>query len=165
MAALHYNNTNLLLTLILSSFSILSLSSDIHDLLRHHGLPAGLFPNNVKSYTLDQNMVLQVHLEKPCIAKYESLVFFDSVVRANLSYGGLFGLEGLSDKELFIWLPVRDIVVYDPNSGVILFDIALANKTLSLSLFEEPPSCTPHVDPFKELLDFGFQGRRTVYSF
>ena len=67
----------------------------------------------------------------------------DRVVRANLSYGGLVGLEGLSQEELFLWLPVKGIIVNDPSSGLILFDIGVAHKQLSLSLFEDPPVCKP----------------------
>ncbi|VFQ81693.1 unnamed protein product [Cuscuta campestris] len=122
----------------------MTVNSDIHDLLRSRGLPAGLFPRNaVKSYTLDSDERLQVFLERPCLAKYETRVMFDSVVKANLSYGGLIGLEGLSQEELFLWLPVKDIIVYDPSSGLILFDIGVAYKQMSLSLFEEPPICMP----------------------
>ncbi|KAA8519934.1 hypothetical protein F0562_014156 [Nyssa sinensis] len=134
----------------------------VHDLLRSKGLPAGLFPKNVKSYDLDQDGLLQVYLERPCMAKFETRVFFDSVVRANLSYGGLIGVEGLTQEELFLWLPVKDIIVYDPSSGLILFDIGLAHKQLSLSLFEDPPVCKPQglsskKDGSKEL---GFQVQR-----
>ncbi|KAL3377443.1 hypothetical protein AABB24_003716, partial [Solanum stoloniferum] len=132
----------LFLSIFLFSFTISSTS--IHDLLRSRGLPAGLFPKNaVKSYDLDENGHLQVYLDSPCVAKFETRVFFDSVVRANLSYGGLIGVEGLSQEELFLWLPVKDIIVYDPSSGLILFDIGLAHKQMSLSLFEEPPICNP----------------------
>ncbi|XP_042757074.2 uncharacterized protein LOC111904850 isoform X1 [Lactuca sativa] len=123
----------------------LTTCNSIHDLLRSRGLPAGLFPQNVKSYDLDQNDYLQVYLEEPCEAKFENRVFFESVVKANLSYGGLIGLEGLSQEELFLWLPVKGIKVIDPLSGLILFDIGLAFKQLSLSLFEEPPICVPKV--------------------
>nr|GEY80805.1 hypothetical protein [Tanacetum cinerariifolium] len=49
--------------------------------------------------------------------------------------------ERLSQEELFLWLPVKDIIVDDPKSGLILFDIGLAHKQLSLSLFEDPPDC------------------------
>ncbi|CAI9756552.1 unnamed protein product [Fraxinus pennsylvanica] len=119
-------------------------SSSIHELLRSRGLPAGLFPKNgVKSYELDEHDQLRVYLEAPCVAKFETRVFFDSVVRANLSYGGLTGVDGLSQEELFIWLPVKDIIVSDPSSGIILIDIGLALKKLSLSLFEETPICNP----------------------
>lgn len=116
-------------------------SSSIQEVLRSHGLPAGLFPESVKSYNLDQKGVLEVKLDSPCIVKYENRVFFETVVRANLSFGQLKDLEGLSQEELFLWLPVKDIIVDDPSSGLILIDIGIAYKQLSLSLFEDPPVC------------------------
>ncbi|KAM5585794.1 hypothetical protein ABKV19_004949 [Rosa sericea] len=131
-----------LLTILLSLPLSLS-SSSIHDLLRSQGLPAGLLPKEVKSYSLSDDGFLQVFLDAPCLTKFENRVFFDSVVRANLSYGSLIGVEGLTQEELFLWLPVKDIIVDDPGSGLILFDIGVAHKQLSLSLFEDPPSCKP----------------------
>lgn len=80
-------------------------------------------------------------LDGPCLTKYENRVIFESVVTANLSYGSLIGVQGLTQEELFLWLPVKDIIVDDPNSGLILFDIGVAHKQLALSLFEDPPSC------------------------
>ncbi|XWS27921.1 hypothetical protein CRYUN_Cryun25bG0021800 [Craigia yunnanensis] len=124
-------------------FSSSSSSSSIHNLLVSRGLPAGLLPKEVKSYTLSENGTLEVLLDGPCLTKYENRVFFDSVVRANLTYGSLTGVVGLSQEELFLWLPVKDIIVDDPKSGLILFDIGVAHKQLSLSLFEEPPDCKP----------------------
>ncbi|KAL3820654.1 hypothetical protein ACJIZ3_006559 [Penstemon smallii] len=149
----------LLLHLFLFPFA----SSSIHDLLKSRGLPGGLFPKNgVKSYELGENGLLQVNLEKPCFAKFETRVFFDSVVRANLSYGGLIGVEGLSQEELFLWLPVKGIIVHDPSSGLILFDIGLAKKQMSISLFEDPPFCYPQ-DGVLELNSrkkYGFEAQR-----
>lgn len=137
----------LLLHLLLFNF-VAGSSISIHDLLKSRGLPAGIFPKNgVKSYELGADGLLQVYLDRPCVAKFETQVFFDSVIRANLSYGGLLGVEGLSQQELFLWLPVKDIIVYDPLSGLILFDIGLAYKQLSLSLFEEPRICSPQGTP------------------
>lgn len=94
-----------------------SYSSDLHRVLHSHGLPAGLFPRSVKSFNLDQTGRLEVHLDRPCLAQYETRVFFDSVVRANLSFGQLKVLEGMSREELFLWLPVKDIIVTDPSSA------------------------------------------------
>ncbi|XAR53721.1 hypothetical protein NMG60_11022377 [Bertholletia excelsa] len=119
-------------------------STSLHDLLRSRGLPPGLFPETVRSYSLGTDgRSLQVMMDEPCVAKFETRVLFESVVRANLSYGGLTGVEGLSQEELFLWLPVKDIIVSDPSSGLILFDIGVAHKQFSLSLFEEPPVCRP----------------------
>ncbi|KAK7246636.1 hypothetical protein RIF29_41506 [Crotalaria pallida] len=115
--------------------------SSIHEVLKSHGLPAGLFPESVKSYNLDQRGLLEVHLDAPCMAKYETRVLFETVVRGNLSFGQLKGMQGLSQEELFLWLPVKDIIVDDPSSGLILIDIGLAHKQLSRSLFEDPPVC------------------------
>ncbi|XP_027355767.1 uncharacterized protein LOC113865434 [Abrus precatorius] len=118
-------------------------SSSIHDLLRSKGLPAGLLPEEVKSYTFSENGHLEVFLDAPCLTKYENRVLFEQVVTANLTYGSLIGVEGLQQEELFVWLPVKDIIVNDPSSGLILFDIGVAHKQLSLSLFEDPPHCKP----------------------
>ncbi|GFP83936.1 hypothetical protein PHJA_000537200 [Phtheirospermum japonicum] len=158
----------LLFLLLLLTFPISSSSSSsIHDLLKSRGLPAGLFPKNgVRSYELGQDGILQVYLDSPCVAKFETRVSFESVVRANLSYGGLIGVEGLSQEELFLWLPVKDIIVYDPSSGLILFDIGVAHKQMSLSLFEDPPICYPQGCNAGELLEenlkreFGFEVKR-----
>lgn len=129
--------------LLLLPLKSIAETPSLHDLLQSQGLPPGLFPENVKSYDLDQMGRLEVHLECPCMAKFETRVYFDSVVRANLTYGGLKALEGLSQEELFLWLPVKGITVNDPSSGLILFDIGVAHKQLSLSLFEDPPVCKP----------------------
>ncbi|XP_057796889.1 uncharacterized protein LOC131012935 [Salvia miltiorrhiza] len=134
--------TTLTLLLHLLLLPLATASTSIHELLKSKGLPPGLFPKSVvKSYDLDDHGLLQVYLERPCLTKFETRVFYDKVVRANLSYGGLIGVEGLSQEELFLWLPVKDIIVYDPNSGLILFDIGVAHKQMSLSLFEDPPLC------------------------
>ncbi|TKY66655.1 hypothetical protein E2542_SST09535 [Spatholobus suberectus] len=132
----------LLLLLLLLPLS-LSSSPSIHDLLRSKGLPPGLLPEEVKSYTFSENGHLEVFLDAPCLTKYENRVLFEQVVTANLTYGSLIGVEGLKQEELFVWLPVKDIIVNDPSSGLILFDIGLAHKQLSLSLFEDPPHCKP----------------------
>jgi hypothetical protein len=124
------------LSLIFLLSTITTTTSTLQNLLRSQGLPGGLFPNNVKSYNLDQNGRLEVQLDGPCMTKYEARVVFDSVVRANLSYGGLMGLEGLIQEELFLWFPVKGFLVNDPSSGLILVDIGLAHKQLSRSLFE-----------------------------
>ncbi|XP_010482857.1 PREDICTED: uncharacterized protein LOC104761469 [Camelina sativa] len=134
----------LFITLFLS-FSLSSPSyPTVHDVLRAKGLPAGLLPQEVDSYILHNDGRLEVFLAAPCYAKFETNVHFAAVVRGNLSYGSLIGVEGLSQKELFLWLQVKDIVVENPNSGVIVFDIGVAYKQLSVSLFEDPPKCNPY---------------------
>ncbi|RLN35215.1 hypothetical protein C2845_PM03G09460 [Panicum miliaceum] len=120
--------------------------STIHQLLKDHGLPGGLLPRGVQSYTLDESSgLLQARLSAPCYAKYDNgdLAYFDTVVRGNLSKGALRGVEGLAQEELFVWLPVKGILVAGEQPGVIVFDIGYAHKSLSRSLFEDPPECKP----------------------
>uniref|UniRef100_A0A7N0RDS6 Uncharacterized protein n=1 Tax=Kalanchoe fedtschenkoi TaxID=63787 RepID=A0A7N0RDS6_KALFE len=152
---------SLLLLLTLSLRPSLTLSSNIHDLLQSRGLPPGLLPKQIKSYTLSESGLLEVYLDEPCVAEIENRLYFETVVRANLSYGGLTGVDGLSQEELFLWLPVKDIIVDDPRSGLILFDIGLARKQFSLSLFEDPPDCKPRVvlvnNMRKPMMGFGAQ--------
>ncbi|CAN4104104.1 unnamed protein product [Withania somnifera] len=134
----------LLLLLSMLMFKVaMSNNMSIHELLKSKGLPAGLLPKEVKSYNLSNSGLLEVFLDGPCLAKFDTMALYDSVVRANLSYGSLAAVEGLSQQELFVWLPVKGIMVDNPLSGLILFDIGLAHKQLSLSLFEDPPHCKP----------------------
>ncbi|KAK8575327.1 hypothetical protein V6N13_033425 [Hibiscus sabdariffa] len=154
---------SLFCTLLLLLLLPLLATSSIHDLLRSRGLPVGLFPDNVKSYKFDDSDGrLVVHLESPCMAKFDGRVHFDRVVTANLSYGGLVGVEGLCQEELFVWFNVKGISVNDPSSGLILFDIGVAHKQLSLSLFEDPPVCK-HQEVVEEnpgRKEMGFQVQR-----
>ncbi|XP_074581278.1 uncharacterized protein LOC141837803 [Curcuma longa] len=124
----------------------------LRGLLRSYGLPAGLLPKAVDSFALDPaSGLLEVQLRGACYARYGGgggggLAYFDSVVSGNLSYGALGGVVGWSQEELFLWLPVKGILVDDPASGVILFDIGLARKQLSASVFEDPPDCQPDAE-------------------
>ncbi|KAJ6807119.1 uncharacterized protein M6B38_173530 [Iris pallida] len=138
----------LLLLLSLSPF-LLAAGDSIHSLLVDHGLPAGLLPRSVSNFSLDPATgLLSVRLDRPCLAEYDrkSPIHFDQLIQANLTYGGLRAVTGLSQEELFLWLPVKEICVPDPSSGVIFFDIGVARKQLSASIFENPPDCKPEGD-------------------
>ncbi|KAF9590758.1 hypothetical protein IFM89_038285 [Coptis chinensis] len=137
------SHSSFLLPIFLFLIFPLSHCDSIHDLLKSKGLPPGLLPKEVKSFKLDTNGLLEVTLFGPCLTKFENRVYFDTVVKGNLSYGELRGLEGLSQEELFLWLPIKDIIVDDPSSGLILFDVGVVHKQFSLSLFEDPPDCKP----------------------
>ncbi|CAA6658347.1 unnamed protein product [Spirodela intermedia] len=99
----------------------------IHELLREHGLPAGCCR---RWCALLRAVARQPRLLRPPGGGEPELR------RAE-------GRGGLSQEELFLWLPVRGVVVSDPSSGVLLLDIGVAHKQLSLSLFEDPPDCHP----------------------
>ncbi|KAL6570726.1 hypothetical protein OROGR_000276 [Orobanche gracilis] len=142
MAFIHKPNSLFLVFFIFFLSLPLTNSYSIHDLLKSMGLPAGLLPKDVKSFTFSGSGLLEVFLDGPCLTKFDTMAFYESEVRANLTYGSLTGVEGFSQEELFLWLPVKDIIVDDPSSGLILIDIGVAHKQLSLSLFEDPPDCS-----------------------
>ncbi|KAL8136774.1 hypothetical protein V2J09_002775 [Rumex salicifolius] len=144
----------------LSDSSQIKKFTSIQDLLKSKGLPGGLFPRTVKSYNVDQNGQLEVSFDQPCLATFEGEIRFDRVVKGNLSYGGLVGVEGMSQRELFLWFSVRDIIVNDPSSGIILFNIGVAEKQLPVSLFEDPPTCQPQNEGYLRMLDVGFEDQR-----
>ncbi|RWW34613.1 hypothetical protein GW17_00000612 [Ensete ventricosum] len=131
-----------------SFYSGASGATSIQNLLQNHGLPGGLLPNAVESFSHDPSSgLLDVRLVRPCYARFDDgLAYFESQVLGNLSYGALRGVVGWSQEELFLWLPVKGIVVADPASGVILFDIGVARKRLAVSAFEDPPDCIPAED-------------------
>ncbi|EHA8589547.1 hypothetical protein COCNU_13G007800 [Cocos nucifera] len=68
---------------------------------------------------------------------YNELTYFDQVVHGKLRYDVLQGVEGFSQEELLLWLPMKGILISDPSSSIILFDIDFAHKQLSLSLVKE----------------------------
>lgn len=144
------------------SLSLLSLSASdpeskpsIHNPLRSKGLPAGLIPKRVLYYTLDGSGQLEVILGRPCLTKYDTRCC-SIAWSGNLSYAALTDVVGLPQEELFLWLPVKDIIIDNPSSGQILFDIGVALKQLSRSLFDDPPLCKPNGNPTLSHFSFFF---------
>lgn len=88
---------------------------------------------------------LQVFLDG---TKFENRVVFDSALRANSSYGSLIEVVGLTQEELFMWLLMKNTIVDDPRSVLLLLDIMVAHKQFSLSVFEDTLIVNPKVNRF-----------------
>ncbi|KAJ8747907.1 hypothetical protein K2173_012797 [Erythroxylum novogranatense] len=131
------------LSLSLSFLLFLAQSEpSIYDHLQRNGLPIGLLPKGVTDYSLDPSTgEFRINLTQPCNAKFENLLHYDFNVSGHLSLGKIGNLSGMSQQELFIWLPVKGIRVDVPSSGVIYFDVGVADKQFSSSLFENPIEC------------------------
>ncbi|KAK3433302.1 hypothetical protein EUGRSUZ_D00880 [Eucalyptus grandis] len=93
---------SLLFVLSESTLSSSSSSNSIQNLLQSQGLPGGLFPHDVKSFALHPDGLLEVLLDRPCLAKFDTGVYFDSVVRANLTYGSDRATRIRHDNHLFL---------------------------------------------------------------
>ncbi|KAG6787592.1 hypothetical protein POTOM_003634 [Populus tomentosa] len=135
-----------LLSLLLLSKSRLSLSlvsSDIHDLLPQYGLPRGLLPDNVESYTLpSSDGSFEVKLKTPCYVHFDDVVYYDKVIKGKLSYGSVHDVSGIQAKKLFIWLPVTGIEVSKADDGMISFFVGPISEELPAKQFEDVPACS-----------------------
>ncbi|KAL1360584.1 hypothetical protein HN51_005968 [Arachis hypogaea] len=130
-----------------SSSSSSSNSTTIYEVLKSKGLPVGLLPKGITKYSMnDSSGEFEVMMEEPCNAKFENEVHYDSSIKGTLEYGQIGKLSGISAQELFLWFPVKGIRVDVPNSGVIHFDVGVADKQFAVSIFEAPPECTPQPD-------------------
>ncbi|XP_023636269.1 uncharacterized protein LOC17881570 isoform X2 [Capsella rubella] len=136
-----------LIIALFSSILFLQLSSlpdpSFYDYLRESNLPAGIVPKGVTNFSIDVNTGrFTVTLPVPCDAKFENQFHFDYNISGVLSDGRIGNLSGVTQKELFLWFAVKGIHVDPESSGLIHFDVGVADKQLSLSLFESPRDCT-----------------------
>ncbi|XP_057435799.1 uncharacterized protein LOC130728362 [Lotus japonicus] len=122
-------------------------STTIYEELKAQGLPVGLLPKGITKYEINGTSgEFVVWMEEACNAKFENEVHYDSNIKGTLGFGWIKGLTGMTAQDLFLWFPVKGIRVDVPSSGIIHFDVGVADKQFSLSLFEDPPDCNPQAN-------------------
>ncbi|KAJ4824737.1 hypothetical protein Tsubulata_014994 [Turnera subulata] len=135
----------LLALLVLFSLSKSTLSQEspptVYEILPKYGLPSGLLPNTVKSYTLAEDGSFLVVLEKPCYVQFEYLVYYDKEISGKLNYGSITDLKGIEVQKFFFWLNVDEIKVDLPPSDSIYFHVGIINKKLDVDQFKTVHSC------------------------
>ncbi|KAJ6819692.1 uncharacterized protein M6B38_400795 [Iris pallida] len=136
------------LPLLFLSFLLLPLLSSsegggptVHELLPKYGLPVGLVPDAVESYTLSSNGEFEIRLSSPCYVHFSSLAYYGRTIRGRLSYGAISDLEGVQAKKLFLWVSVTGMVAHQ-DAGVIEFQVGLLSQSLPYSEFLEVPKCS-----------------------
>ncbi|KAL4576857.1 hypothetical protein LXL04_012957 [Taraxacum kok-saghyz] len=137
----------LLLTLFAVVSSTTARSDDpaptVYDILKKYGLPTGLLPDSVTSYSFspdDGSFV--VELKKPCYIQFDYLVYYDSKITGKLNVGSITNLDGIQVKRLLFWFDVDEIRVDLPSSDNIYFTVGIINKKLDIDQFETVHSCT-----------------------
>uniref|UniRef100_A0ACD5ZZC8 Uncharacterized protein n=1 Tax=Avena sativa TaxID=4498 RepID=A0ACD5ZZC8_AVESA len=117
-------------------------NSEASDLLEKYGLPKGLVPDAVASYTFDETSGdFEIHLAGTCYARFgDHLVYYEKAIRGRLSSGKITGLSGIQAKKLFLWVSVSGIVAH-PDHGTLEFQVGFISEELSVSLFDKVPSC------------------------
>lgn len=114
--------------------------TDVHDLLPKYGLPKGLLPNNVRSYTLSEDGTFEIHLENPCYVHFDQLVYYNKNIKGKLSFGSVSDVSGIQAKKLFIWVSVTGIHAEQGSDSVEFYVGALSEK-LPAKQFEDIPVC------------------------
>lgn len=133
---------------VLSLFSVVAitpaLSLSVHELFVMYGLPGGLLPDTVKTYTFSNDGQLIVHMESPCYIRFDYLVYYDHQISAKISNGSISNLKGIEvQTSLLWWLSVDEIRVHEDLSTAdsIYFQVGIINKKLGISQFRAVQSC------------------------
>lgn len=118
---------------------------DVHDLLPLYGLPKGLIPSDIRSYTLDKATgSFSIEMTRTCYVHFQQLVWYDKHIKGKLSYGAVHDVSGIQAKKLFLWLPVTGIEKVK-NSDVLRFFVGALSEDLPAEQFQEIPQCKSKV--------------------
>jgi hypothetical protein len=128
----------------------------VPQILEKNGLPKGLLPATVSSYTLAENGKFQVNLRSTCTTKWgPEEVYYKKKITGELSYKTINKLDGIQVHEWF-WFSVTDIEVDKIVPNIIKFKIGYVSKSFNTDVFDEPPVCNSLVeeDEPKDALTF-----------
>ncbi|XP_004294982.1 PREDICTED: uncharacterized protein LOC101301566 [Fragaria vesca subsp. vesca] len=114
--------------------------TDVHDLLPKYGLPRGLLPDNVRSYTLSDDGTFEIYLESPCYVHFDELVYYNTTIKGKLSFGSVSDVSGIQAKKLFIWVSVTGMHM-DEGSDSVEFYVGALSEKLPAKQFEDVPVC------------------------
>ncbi|XP_078435667.1 uncharacterized protein At5g01610-like [Wolffia australiana] len=115
----------------------------VQDSLPAYGLPKGLLPNAVSTYSLSDDGHFVVELASPCYVQFSHLVYYDRIIKGKLSYGKVTEISGIQAKELFVWVSVTGLAL-TPDGKHIQFQSGIFSEDLPISMFAEIPNCKKH---------------------
>ncbi|KAL5832325.1 hypothetical protein ACOSQ4_017679 [Xanthoceras sorbifolium] len=114
---------------------------DVHDLLPLYGLPKGLLPGNIESYTLQNDTgSFSIHLTSTCYVDFDPLVYYGKKISGMLRYGAVTDVSGIQAKKLFIWVSVTAMEKVK-GSDFIEFFVGSLSEKLPADKFQEVPLC------------------------
>ncbi|KAJ4850393.1 hypothetical protein Tsubulata_012420 [Turnera subulata] len=135
----------IVLLFIFLSTPHLSLSSheeeeDIHDFLPKYGLPRGLIPRNVESYTLSSSSGdFYIKLTRQCdvqIGIKDTPVWYDEEIQGKIWKGNMRVLSGINIKVGKLWCPVTGIRISSSDEVVFLWRCS-GHEAFSAADFEK----------------------------
>ncbi|XP_006651713.2 uncharacterized protein LOC102702836 [Oryza brachyantha] len=129
-----------------------------NDLLPEYGLPRGLIPETVASYTFENATgEFEIRLESSCYIWFGShLAFFGDAIRGRISYGAITGLSGIQAKKFFLWVSI-DTIVAHPDDATVEFRAGFVSEALPVSDFADLPVCGAGAGAAARLRHLGLQ--------
>ncbi|KAI3706335.1 hypothetical protein L6452_23992 [Arctium lappa] len=135
----------LILTLlaVISSTPLISANPPtIYEALEQFGLPVGLLPDSVTSYTYDPtDGSFVVELKKPCYIKFDYLVYFKTKITGKINYGVLSEIKGLQAQVFLFWLNIDEIRVDVPAASNVYLKLGSISQTLDIKQFQTIHPC------------------------
>ncbi|CAI9770547.1 unnamed protein product [Fraxinus pennsylvanica] len=128
-------------SLILSPDTPSTAEPTVYEILPKFGLPSGLLPDSVTSYSLSKNGEFEVNLKKACYIKFDYLVYYKKKITGKLKMGSITNLKGIQVKRFLFWFNVDEISVDLPPTDSIYFSVGIINKKLDLDKFRTVRSC------------------------
>ncbi|RZR81519.1 hypothetical protein BHM03_00007764 [Ensete ventricosum] len=115
-------------------------ADDVHDALQDFGLPKGLLPDSVSSFSLAENGEFVVELRASCYVQFTDLVYYEKTIRGKISHGTISDLSGIEARKFFIWVPISAIEAH-PADGTIEFKVGFLSELHPETQFESVPHC------------------------
>ncbi|KAH9604008.1 hypothetical protein KSS87_023611 [Heliosperma pusillum] len=160
MSPLHLLLLLTILTVTRSETRIKTETPTVYEILTKYGLPSGLLPDCVQSYTLTESTgEFQVNLLDTCYIKFDYTVYYEKQITGTLKYGSITNLKGIQVQKLFLWLDVDEIRVDLPQTKSIYFQVGFINKKLGVDQFLTVHSC------YKNRLTFGSGSNLRSWNF
>ncbi|KAI3706333.1 hypothetical protein L6452_23990 [Arctium lappa] len=112
---------SLLILAVISSTPLISANSPtIYEALEHFGLPVGIFPDSVTSYTYDRtDGSFVVELKTFCFIQFDYLVHFRPKITGKINYGVLSEIIGLEAHVFGLWFNIDEIRVDVPAASKV----------------------------------------------
>ncbi|XP_051211223.2 uncharacterized protein [Lolium perenne] len=120
-----------------------SLKGVANDVLLEYGLPKGLLPDSVVSYTfINATGDFKIELASSCYIWFgDHYTYFDKHLSGTISQGTIYNLSGIQAKKLFIWVYITSMVAR-PERGMIEFHAGFITEDVPMSLFQKVPVCS-----------------------
>ena len=114
----------------------------VYQILSKFGLPIGLLPDSIKSYTLSSDGTFTVELRNPCYVHFEYLVYYKTRISGKLEYGSISDIRGIQIQRFYMWFDIDEIKVVDlPPSKSIYIQVGFIARELDVAQFQSVKSC------------------------